>query len=60
MVKIWKYSLQALQFFGFFVAWVLYERGDKVVGVDNLNDYYDVGLKQTMLITRYQQFYKTS
>ena len=36
-------------FIGFFVARVLCERGDEVVGVDNLNDYYDVGLKQARL-----------
>ena len=27
----------------------LLERGDEVVGVDNLNDYYDVRLKQARL-----------
>jgi UDP-glucuronate 4-epimerase len=27
----------------------LLERGDEVVGIDNLNDYYDVGLKQARL-----------
>jgi len=36
-------------FIGFFVARMLCERGDEVVGVDNLNDYYDVGLKQARL-----------
>ena len=32
-------------FIGSFVAKVLCEHGDEVVGVDNLNDYYDVSLK---------------
>ena len=27
----------------------LLERGDEVIGVDNLNDYYDPGLKQDRL-----------
>jgi UDP-glucuronate 4-epimerase len=27
----------------------LLARGDHVVGIDNLNDYYDVGLKQARL-----------
>ncbi|MES2553206.1 MAG: NAD-dependent epimerase [Pseudomonadota bacterium] len=36
-------------FIGFHVAIKLLERGDTVVGVDNLNDYYDVGLKQSRL-----------
>jgi UDP-glucuronate 4-epimerase len=36
----------------------LLERGDEVVGVDNLNDYYDVALKQTRLghLTAYPGF----
>jgi len=33
-------------FIGNALAKVLLERGDEVVGVDNLNDYYDVALKQ--------------
>jgi UDP-glucuronate 4-epimerase len=33
-------------FIGFHVAQVLLTRGDDVTGIDNLNDYYDVGLKQ--------------
>lgn len=32
-------------FIGFFVAKRLLERGDEVVGLDNVNDYYDVNLK---------------
>ncbi len=33
-------------FIGFHTARELLGRGDKVIGVDNLNDYYDVSLKQ--------------
>lgn len=36
-------------FIGFHVARVLLDRGDSVVGIDNLNDYYDVSLKQARL-----------
>jgi UDP-glucuronate 4-epimerase len=36
-------------FIGSHVAMRLLERGDEVVGVDNLNDYYDVTLKQARL-----------
>jgi UDP-glucuronate 4-epimerase len=36
-------------FIGFHLAKVLLDRGDEVVGLDNLNDYYDVGLKQARL-----------
>jgi UDP-glucuronate 4-epimerase len=36
-------------FIGFHLAKRLLERGDRVVGLDNLNDYYDVGLKQDRL-----------
>jgi UDP-glucuronate 4-epimerase len=36
-------------FIGSHVALRLLERGDEVVGFDNLNDYYDVGLKQARL-----------
>ena len=32
-------------FIGSHVAMRLLERGDEVVGIDNLNDYYDVELK---------------
>lgn len=35
----------AAGFIGFFVSKRLAERGDEVVGLDNLNDYYDVNLK---------------
>ena len=36
-------------FIGNFTARQLLERGDQVVGVDNLNDYYDVSLKKARL-----------
>ena len=36
-------------FIGSHVAQVLLARGDEVVGLDNLNDYYDVTLKQARL-----------
>jgi UDP-glucuronate 4-epimerase len=39
----------AAGFIGFHVAKALLERGDQVVGIDNLNDYYDVRLKQARL-----------
>ena len=39
----------AAGFIGFHVAKTLLERGDQVVGIDNLNDYYDVRLKQARL-----------
>lgn len=39
----------AAGFIGFHVAQRLLERGDDVVGLDNLNDYYEVGLKQARL-----------
>ena len=36
-------------FIGMYVAKRLLERGDEVVWIDNLNDYYDVGLKRARL-----------
>ncbi|MGE4286604.1 MAG: NAD-dependent epimerase [Phycisphaerae bacterium] len=36
-------------FIGFFLAKKLLERGDKVVGIDNINDYYDVRVKHGRL-----------
>lgn len=39
----------AAGFIGFHVARRLLERGDKVIGLDNLNDYYDVSLKEARL-----------
>jgi UDP-glucuronate 4-epimerase len=39
----------AAGFIGFHLSRRLLERGDQVVGLDNLNDYYDVRLKQDRL-----------
>ncbi len=39
----------AAGFIGFRVSQLLLERGDEVVGLDNLNDYYDVNLKKARL-----------
>jgi len=39
----------AAGFIGFHLAQRLLARGDEVTGVDNLNDYYDVGLKRDRL-----------
>lgn len=39
----------AAGFIGFHVAQRLAQRGDTVVGIDNLNDYYDVSLKDARL-----------
>ena len=39
----------AAGFIGFHLSQFLLERGDAVVGVDNLNDYYDVNLKLARL-----------
>jgi UDP-glucuronate 4-epimerase len=39
----------AAGFIGFHTAQILLARGDEVVGLDNLNDYYDVSLKETRL-----------
>ncbi len=36
-------------FIGFHVAKTLLDRGDRVIGIDNLNDYYDVRLKKARL-----------
>jgi UDP-glucuronate 4-epimerase len=39
----------AAGFIGMHASLKLLERGDEVVGVDNLNDYYDVSLKEARL-----------
>ena len=39
----------AAGFIGFHTALALLARGDEVVGIDNLNDYYDVSLKEARL-----------
>ncbi len=36
-------------FIGFHLAKKLLERGDTVVGIDNINDYYDINLKYARL-----------
>ncbi|MFA5853740.1 MAG: NAD-dependent epimerase [Patescibacteria group bacterium] len=48
----------AAGFIGFHVAKRLLDRGDAVIGVDNLNDYYDVSLKEARLaqLTSYPNF----
>ena len=48
----------AAGFIGMHVAQRLLERGDEVVGIDNLNDYYDVGLKEARLgqLSSFPQF----
>ncbi len=39
----------AAGFIGSYVAEALLDRGEEVVGIDNLNDYYDVSLKEARL-----------
>jgi UDP-glucuronate 4-epimerase len=39
----------AAGFIGFYLTKALLERGDEVVGIDNINDYYDVNLKYARL-----------
>ena len=39
----------AAGFIGFHVSKYLCNRGDEVIGIDNLNDYYDVSLKKARL-----------
>ncbi|MDO9106231.1 MAG: NAD-dependent epimerase [Methylovulum sp.] len=48
----------AAGFIGSALGLKLLERGDEVVGIDNLNDYYDVNLKLARLdrLTDYRQF----
>ena len=41
----------AAGFIGMAVARALLDRGDEVVGIDNLNDYYDPQLKRDRLQT---------
>jgi len=42
----------AVGFIGAQVAATLLARGERVVGLDNLNDYYDPRLKQARLVLR--------
>ena len=48
----------AAGFIGFHTAKLLLERGDEVVGLDNLNDYYDPALKMARLdiLKAYERF----
>ncbi|MDH4344660.1 MAG: NAD-dependent epimerase/dehydratase family protein, partial [Nitrospira sp.] len=48
----------AAGFIGFHVAKRLLDRGDQVIGLDNINDYYDVRLKQARLaqLTPHERF----
>lgn len=48
----------AAGFIGYHTAKLLLERGDEVVGLDNLNDYYDVSLKHARLeqLKRFSRF----
>ena len=48
----------AAGFIGFHTSKLLLERGDEVVGLDNLNEYYDVTLKHARLdaLKRYSNF----
>lgn len=46
----------AAGFIGAATTRALLDRGDEVVGIDNLNDYYDVSLKQSRLRNLQQQF----
>ncbi len=48
----------AAGFIGFHVCQSLLQRGDTVIGLDNLNDYYDVSLKESRLaqLLPYEQF----
>jgi UDP-glucuronate 4-epimerase len=39
----------AAGFIGYYTSKALLEKGQQVIGVDNLNDYYDVSLKQSRL-----------
>ena len=45
-------------FIGFYLSKKLLEQGCTVIGIDNVNDYYDVNLKQTRLeiLSPYEQF----
>jgi len=48
----------AAGFIGFHTAQKLLERGDKVVGLDNFNEYYDVSLKESRanVLSKYENF----
>lgn len=48
----------AAGFIGFHLSQLLLEKGIKVIGYDNINDYYDIGLKYTRLniLKKYDTF----
>ena len=48
----------AAGFIGFHVAKRLLDRGEQVIGLDNVNDYYDVRLKEARLaqLTPHERF----
>src|SRR4029079_18550499 len=46
----------AAGFIGAATSRVLLDRGDEVIGIDNLNDYYDPSLKKARLTQLQQQF----
>src|SRR5436190_6379521 len=46
----------AAGFIGSSVAMALLDRGDRVIGIDNLNDYYDPALKRARLEALSRQF----
>ena len=46
----------AAGFIGFHVCKALLARGDEVIGVDNLNSYYEVKLKEDRLIQIEREF----
>ena len=49
----------AAGFIGMHVCQRLLARGDEVIGIDNLNDYYDVSLKEARLaqLRQYPNFH---
>ena len=49
----------AAGFIGMHTAKALLERGEQVIGIDNINDYYDPALKNARLaqITTHKNFY---
>ena len=49
----------AAGFIGFHVARMFLDRGERVIGIDNLNDYYDVSLKEARL-ARLQEYHNFS
>lgn len=48
----------AAGFIGFFLSKALLDKGERVIGLDNLNDYYEVSLKESRLavLKKYENF----